>query len=70
MTGLHESFSGSCEKTTMKKMITTVVWKYHMDKPQMINTLFYIDSLIMTWSAQYKPYHIGRKRGKGAINGV
>lgn len=35
------------------------------DNYSVMNTLFDIDCL-----AQYEPYHISRKRGKGARNGV
>ena len=48
---------GRCKKNDNYSAINHPLW--------MINTLFDIDCL-----AQYEPYHISRKRGKGARNGV
>ena len=46
-----------CEKNDNHSVIAHPIW--------MMNTLLDIDCL-----AQYEPYHISRKRGKGARNGV
>ena len=46
-----------CEKNDNYSVIAHLAW--------MMNTLVDIDCL-----AQYEPYHISRKRGKGARNGV
>lgn len=56
MTGLHKRFSGG-------RKCRWSLWEN--DSYSVMNTLVDIDCL-----AQYEPYHISRKRGKGARNGV